>query len=183
MSNLEISDWNKIVFNNVNTQHKFKLIIIDKKDTEQEFTFTNLETINVNNIKEVISAKVGYGKAWKNVISIVNKLLQSNTVDRDNTDNTDESSNTVDTDNTDNTDNTDEQSNTVDTDNTDNTDEQSNTVDTDNTDNTDEQSNTVDNVVPSNMTYIKNSKLFKLEFIKHSDKYQKYTKYPNYYLS
>lgn len=129
MSNLEISDWNKIVINNVNTQHKFKLIIIDKKNTEQEFTFTNLETINVNNIKEVISAKVGYGKAWKNVISIVNKLLQSNTV---------------------------------------------------NADNTDEPSNTVDKVVPSNMTYIKNSKLFKLEFIKHQNKYKKY---PNYYFS
>jgi hypothetical protein len=168
MSNLEISDWNKIVFNNVNTQHKFKLVIIDKKDTEQEFIFTNLETINVNNIKEVISAKVGYGKAWKNVISIVNKLLQSNTVNADNADNAV---------NTDDAVNTDEPSNTVDAVNTD---EPSNTVDAVNTD---EPSNTVDAVVPSNMTYIKNSKLFKLEFIKHPDKYHKYTKYPNYYFS
>ena len=72
---LKNCDWNKLVFNNLTPNHKLRLIYIKDDDSEETLTFSNLESINVNNIKKIISAKVGHGKAWKNVTYHVNRLI------------------------------------------------------------------------------------------------------------
>lgn len=73
---LKNCDWNKLVFNNLTPNHKLRLIYIKDDDSEETLTFSNLESINVNNIKKIISAKVGHGNAWKNVTCYMNRLIE-----------------------------------------------------------------------------------------------------------
>jgi hypothetical protein len=64
-----------------------RLIYIKDDDSEETLTFSNLESINVNNIKKIISAKIGHGKAWKNVTYNVNRLIEPEPVVYDDSDN------------------------------------------------------------------------------------------------
>ena len=72
---LKNCDWNKLVLNNLTPNHKLRIIYIKDDDSEETVTFSNLESINVNNIKKIISKKEGHGKAWKNVTCYVNRLI------------------------------------------------------------------------------------------------------------
>ena len=84
---LKNCDWNKLVFNNLTPNHKLRIIYIKDDDSEETLTFCNLESINVNNIKKIISAKVGHGKAWKNVTCYVNRLIEKEPLVVDDDDN------------------------------------------------------------------------------------------------
>ena len=67
--------WKKLVHKNLLPKHRLSIQYIDSNNNPQKKTFTNLEDICQDNIKQIVKASVGYGEAWKNVTHTVTKSL------------------------------------------------------------------------------------------------------------
>lgn len=69
-------DFSKLIKRNVNEKHTLLIEYLDLNGTKQKKNWKNNgKDIYLEGIKELIKARVGYDKAWKNVLDIVKKKM------------------------------------------------------------------------------------------------------------